>query len=275
MITRFAPSPTGLLHLGHAYAAIIAHDRAGPGRFLLRIEDTDRSRCRPAFEAAILTDLRWLGLTWQTPVLRQSDHLPVYDAALNRLIAAGLCYPCRCTRADIQAALSAPQEGHQSAPYPGTCRHRPMQGRHPGDAIRLNLARAWRAISPSNPPRFYETGPAAPGWHHLSPTRLAAGTGDIVLSRKDFGPAYHLCVVIDDARQGITEVTRGEDLFDATPVQVLLQTLLGLPTPAYHHHRLIRDDQAKRLAKRDDACAIARYRDDEASPQDIRRLLNL
>ncbi|MBI1217789.1 MAG: tRNA glutamyl-Q(34) synthetase GluQRS [Rhodobacteraceae bacterium] len=279
--TRFAPSPTGPLHLGHAYSALLGYDRACEhgGAFLLRIEDTDRARVRPDYEAAIYDDLAWLGIRWQVPVLRQSDHLPDYDAALDRLIAMGLCYPCRCTRADIQAALSAPQEGAASLMpdgpvYPGTCRQRPMQDRQPGDAIRLDMARACAAIPAGL--AFDETGALHPGRHTLDPTQLIAAMGDIVLARKDIGAAaYHLAVVVDDARQQITEVVRGADLFEATFLHVLLQGLLGLPTPAYHHHHLIRDAEGKRLAKRDDARALSRYRAEGASPQDIRRLVGL
>lgn len=272
--TRFAPSPTGPLHLGHAYSAMLAHDRAraAGGAFLVRIEDTDRSRCRPAYEAAIFDDLGWLGLRWETPVLRQSEHLADYAAALDRLIAAGLCYPCRCTRAEIAAAVAAPQEGAMAPVYPGTCRGRPMAERQPGDTIRLDLARALAAVGPLD---VVETGPENAGTHRLDPARLLAEQGDIVLSRRDIGPAYHLTVVVDDARQGITEVVRGADLFPATFLHRLLQALLGLPTPAYHHHRLIRDDAGKRLAKRDDARAIATYRAAGASPQDIRRMVGL
>lgn len=281
--TRLAPSPTGYLHLGHAYSAIIAHDRARArgGTFLLRIEDTDRARCRPEYEQAIYDDLAWLGLTWETPVLRQSDQLAAYEATLDRLIAQGLCYPCRCTRADIRAALSAPQERmvHRTPDgllYPGTCRHRPMSDRQPVDAIRLNLARALEAAGDPARLTFEETGPDHAGRHAVSPTRLLAGTGDIVLYRKDIGAAaYHLAVVTDDARQQITEVTRGQDLFEATYLHRLLQHLLGLPTPAYHHHRLIRDAEGRRLAKRDDARALARYRAEGATPDHIRRMVGL
>jgi glutamyl-Q tRNA(Asp) synthetase len=272
---RFAPSPTGWLHLGHAFSAITAHDRAraAGGRFILRIEDTDRTRCRPEYEAAIFDDLRWLGLTWDE-TWRQSDDSGPYDAALARLAALGLTYPCRCTRGDIAAALSAPQEGVPlPGPYPGTCRTRPMADRAPGDAIRLHLDRALDSLTTL--PQFTETGPAHAGTHRLVHKALRQSHGDIVLARRDIGPAYHLTVVIDDARQKITEVTRGEDLFDATPLHVLLQTLLAQPTPAYHHHRLIRDDTGKRLAKRDDARALRRYRSEGATPQDIRRLIGL
>ncbi len=272
---RFAPSPTGWLHLGHAFSAITAHDRAraAGGRFILRIEDTDRTRCRPEYDTAILDDLHWLGLTWDA-TFRQSDDPAPYDAALARLAALGLTYPCRCTRGDIAAALSAPQEGVPlPGPYPGTCRLRPMSDRIPGDAIRLHLDRALDSLTTL--PQFTESGPAHVGTHRLNPDALRQTHGDIVLARRDIGPAYHLTVVVDDARQKITEVTRGEDLFDATPLHVLLQTLLALPTPAYHHHRLIRDDIGKRLAKRDDARALRRYRAEGATPQDIRRLIGL
>ncbi len=272
--TRFAPSPTGLLHLGHAFSALTAQARAeaGGGTALLRIEDTDRARCRPEYEAAIYDDLAWLGFRWEGSVRRQSDHLADYQAALDRLIAMGLCYPCGCTRADIAAA--APQEGAAPGVYPGTCRHRTMDGYRPGEAIRLNLAKAL-AKAPG-PLAFDETGAAHAGRHSVDPDRLIAETGDIVLSRKDIGPgAYHLAVVVDDALQGITDVVRGEDLFDASYLHVVLQALLDLSTPLYHHHRLIRDEAGKRLAKRDDARAIATYRAEGATPGDIRRMIGL
>jgi len=269
VITRFAPSPTGPLHLGHAFSAITGHDRARAtgGRFLLRIEDTDIARCRPEYEFAIGNDLRWLGLTWDGPVLRQSDHLPRYRTARDRLIALGLCYPCRCTRADIQAAIAAPQEGAPADTYPGTCRTRAMADWTPGQAIRLHCG---RAVAGGADLTFHETGPDRSGLHRPDPALI----DDIVLARRDGMIAYHLAVVMDDAAQGVTEVTRGLDLFDATPVQRLLQSVLGLPTPGYHHHRLIRDDGGKRLAKRDDALALASLRDRGATPQDIRRLLD-
>ena len=275
MITRFAPSPTGWLHLGHAFSAITAHDRAraAGGRFLLRIEDTDRTRCRPDYEGAIHDDLGWLGLTWDGPVLRQSEDPTPYEDALTRLAGLGLTYPCRCTRGDIAAALSAPQEGVPlPGPYPGTCRDRLMTDRRPGDAIRLNLDRALSSLA-TPLPVFRETGLARAGVHQPDPARLAATHGDVVLARRDVGPAYHLTVVVDDARQKITEVTRGEDLFDATELHVLLQSLLGVPTPAYHHHRLIRDAAGRRLAKRDDARSLRHLRAEGATPQTIRALV--
>lgn len=271
--TRFAPSPTGLLHLGHAYSALTAYDRASTGNFVLRIEDIDRQRSKPAFERQIYDDLRWLGLTWPEPVMRQSIRLPAYRAALDRLIAMGLCYPCRCSRADIRAALAAPQEG--AAPhgpdgpaYPGTCRARQMSDANPTDSIRLNLAAALDYLGPL--PSFTEAGPLHPGAHDLR-----ADFGDIVLARRDIGTSYHLAVVVDDAAQAITEVVRGADLFDATFVHILLQDLLEFHRPSYYHHTLIRDDEGKRLAKRDDARAIAKYRADGLTPQDVAALAGL
>lgn len=274
--TRFAPSPTGPLHLGHAYSAMLAHDmaRAAGGEFLLRMEDTDLDRCRPEWEAQIVEDLRWLGLTWDGPIHRQSDKIAEYNTRLEPLADRGLLYPCACTRADIRAALSAPQEGVAFAVYPGTCRHRPMSDRRPGDALRLNLSAALDALPDA--PTFTETGPTHAGTHSIDRAKALAQIGDVVLSRKGEDiVAYFLASAFDDADQGISHVIRGEDLFDFTPVQVILQRLLGLPTPIYHHHRLIRDDQGKRLAKRDDARAIAKYRAEGATPQDIRRMTGL
>lgn len=281
MITRFAPSPTGPLHLGHAFSAITAHDRAraAGGQFLLRIEDTDRARCRPQYEAAIYDDLHWLGLSWHEPVLRQSDHLPAYATVLQNLTDRSLTYPCQCSRADIHAALSAPQEAVTHLPpdgavYPGTCRTKalPPSAHH---AIRLDLVKALDIFSKTLG-GFTETGSERAGYHPLNCETLRHTVGDVVLGRRDIGTvAYHLAVVVDDAGQGITEVTRGMDLFDATPIHVLLQQLLGLPTPTYHHHRLIRDGAGKRLAKRDDAKSIAKFRTDGATPGDIRRMVGL
>ncbi|MEZ5755263.1 MAG: tRNA glutamyl-Q(34) synthetase GluQRS [Paracoccaceae bacterium] len=274
--TRFAPSPTGPLHLGHAYSAIFAHDmaRAAGGEFLLRMEDTDLDRCRPEWEAQIVDDLTWLGLTWDSPVHRQSDKIAIYNARLEPLADRGLLYPCSCTRADIRAALSAPQEGVAFHVYPGTCRHRPISDRKPADALRLNLAAALDALPTL--PSFTETGPTHAGTHRIDRAKALAQIGDVVLSRKGEDiVAYFLASAFDDADQGITHVIRGEDLFDFTPVQVILQSLLALPTPIYHHHALIRDDQGKRLAKRDDARAIAKYRAEGATPQDIRRMTGL
>ncbi|MFN6951902.1 MAG: tRNA glutamyl-Q(34) synthetase GluQRS [Albidovulum sp.] len=297
MRTRFAPSPTGPLHLGHAYAAILAHDmaRAAGGEFLLRIEDIDRSRARPAWEEAIRDDLTWLGLTWDGPVLRQSERMAAYADALDRLWQAGLLYPCSCTRRDIDTALSAPQEGAPTVGpdgpvYPGTCKGRDRNS-PPGSArlrptdrhLRLDMGAALELLdrSPGQAAagtaglRFAETGPTHRGDVFTSRETYLTRIGDIVLARRDMGTSYHLSVVVDDAVQGITHVTRGEDLFEATRIHVVLQRLLGLPTPMYHHHRLIRDAAGKRLAKRDDARAIRRFRDEGATPADIRRMIGL
>lgn len=278
-VTRFAPSPTGPLHLGHAYSALTAHARAEAmaGRFLLRIEDIDRERCKPEWEAAILDDLCWLGLDWPEPVLRQSERMAAYGAALARLAARGLTYPCRCTRGDIRAAMSAPQEGApltgpDGPVYPGTCRGRDMEAAGADDAIRLDMRRALAALG-HEMPGFEERGPLFRGQHRLEPRWLLEHAGDIVLARRGMGTSYHLAVVLDDAAQGVTEVVRGADLFEATPLHRLLQALLGLPAPAYWHHGLIRDEAGRRLAKRDDARALARYRDEGMTAAELMRLL--
>jgi glutamyl-Q tRNA(Asp) synthetase len=272
VVTRFAPSPTGPLHLGHAYAAIFAHDRAraSGGRFLLRIEDIDRQRSKPAWERACLDDLAWLGLTWDS-VMRQSQRQPAYDAALDALWARGLLYPCRCTRRDIDEALGAPQEGvlgPDGPVYPGTCRAVPLGPRPLDQHLRLNMKKAVQGLDTLF---FHDDG--------IAVATLAAayvdGIGDIILARRDFGTSYHLSVVLDDAAQGVTLVTRGADLREATAIHRLLQHLLGLPVPDYLHHGLIRDDAGKRLAKRDDARALAKYRAEGASPEDIRRMVGL
>lgn len=302
--TRFAPSPTGPLHLGHAYSAILAHDmaRAEGGRFLLRIEDIDRQRSKAAWEAQLIDDLNWLGITWDEAPMRQSTRLPAYARALDRLWLAGLLYPCICTRSDIEAALSAPQEGvalptgPDGLIYPGTCRDRmsyeraiPEQYPRPADqTLRLLMAQATmvsgafqhRIDSPDGGWHSYagydETGLGPQGRSgriEFSPQSLISEVGDFVVARRDMGTSYHLSVVVDDAAQGITHVVRGADLSDATRIHVLLQHLLGLPTPVYHHHRLIRDDRGRRLAKRDDARALAKYRAEGATPDDIRRMV--
>jgi len=249
--------------------------RAAGGVFLLRIEDTDIARSRPEWEAQIYDDLRWLGLEWPEPVLRQSDHLARYNASLMHLADEGLIFPCSCTRGDIRAALSAPQEGvARHGPYPGTCRARPMCSRKPGDALRLNLRAALERVT--RPLTYQETGPDTPGLHQVSAAKLWQDAGDAVLGRKEIETvSYVLASVIDDADQGISHIVRGADLIPITGLQVLLQRLLGLPTPVYHHHRLIRDETGKRLAKRDDARAIATYRANGATPEEIRRMVGL
>lgn len=276
-VTRFAPSPTGPLHLGHAYSAILAHDmaRSAGGRFLLRMEDTDLERCKPEWDALIQEDLRWLGLVWDGPIHRQAGHIASYNKRLEVLETKGLLYPCSCTRSDIRSALAAPQEGVAFNVYPGTCRHRAMETRQSGDALRLNLSAALELLSLADL-SFSETGPTHSGHHCVDPDQAMRQIGDVVLSRKGEDiVAYFLASAFDDADQGVTDVIRGEDLFDFTPVQVILQHLFGLPTPIYHHHRLIRDDQGKRLAKRDDARALSKYRAEGATPADIRRMVGL
>jgi glutamyl-Q tRNA(Asp) synthetase len=260
-ITRFAPSPTGLLHLGHAHSALFAwHQAQAGGRFLLRIEDIDLGRCRPQFETALKEDLAWLGLTWSEPVRRQSEHMDDYKAALERLAAQELVYPCFCTRRDIAeeiAGSGAAPHGPDGPLYPGICRNlstvqrveRLADGRP--FAFRLDVTKAMRLVGPL---QFNDRGRgdfiATPEIH-----------GDAVLARKDMQTSYHLSVVVDDALQGVTLVTRGEDLLPATHLHRLLQALLGLRTPHYHHHGLLTDESGRRLAKRDDARSLRSLRE--------------
>ncbi|WP_294222355.1 tRNA glutamyl-Q(34) synthetase GluQRS [uncultured Shimia sp.] len=277
-ITRFAPSPTGPLHLGHAYSAMLAHDMAtaAGGTFLLRIDDLDKSRARAQWEEQIYDDLAWLGLTWETPVRRQSDHFADYDKVLQKLSKLGLTYACTCTRRDIETAANAPQEGvPEFGPdgriYPGTC----CNARHAlskAKCIRLNMRAACEHAMPAS---FEEGGPDQHGKHALDVETMVSTIGDVVLARPNMAASYHLSVVVDDAATGVTDVVRGADLFGATSIHVVLQKLLGLRTPHYHHHKLIRDDTGKRLAKRDDARAISKYRADGASPADIRAMAGL
>lgn len=251
IVTRFAPSPTGRLHLGHAYSAILAHDhaRAAGGRFLLRIEDIDGTRSRAEHVETIFADLAWLGLSWDGEVVHQSNRLLAYTAALDRLRDMGLLYRCYCTRAEIAAAsLSAP---HGAEPlYPGTCRSLAEQHPDRPHCWRLDMARAVRAAGPLH-------------WQDHGRTIAAdpLSAGDVVLARKDAPASYHLAVTIDDAWQGVTDVVRGQDLFAATHVHRLLQALLGLPTPAYHHHALLTGPDGVRLAKRHGAPALADLRE--------------
>lgn len=260
--TRFAPSPTGYLHLGHAYSALTAHEIAEThgGQFILRIEDIDHTRCRPQFEAAIYDDLAWLGLAWPVPALRQSDHIAEYKDALERLIALGVVYVDHRTRKEqVEAALSAPQDG---APPEITASTANAAWRLSLDAARKHLGQRYDDL------HFVEMSHGA-GTYRARPEV----NGDIVLGRKDIGVAYHLAVVVDDARQGITHVVRGHDLFDATHTQVLLQALLHLPLPVYHHHALLLDEGGRRLAKRKGSKALRDYRNDGLSPTDIRTML--
>ena len=251
IVTRFAPSPTGRLLLGHAYSAILAHDRAraAGGRFLLRIEDIDGTRSRPEHVETIIADLAWLGLSWDGEVVHQSSRLPAYAAALDRLRDMGLLYRCYCTRAEIAAAsLSAP---HGAEPlYPGTCRSLAEQHSDRPHCWRLDMVRAVQAAGPLH-------------WRDHGQTIAAdpLSAGDVVLARKDAPASSHLAVSIDDAWQGVTDVVRGQDLFAATHVHRLLQALLGLPTPAYHHHALLTGPDGVRLAKRHGAPALADLRE--------------
>ncbi len=273
IITRFAPSPTGWLHLGHAHSALFAWTQAqrGHGRFLLRLEDIDTTRCRDEFCDGIQTDLAWLGLTWDQPVRRQSRHFDDYTRALDRLEEQGLLYPCFCTRKDILDEVArAPHAPHgpDGVLYPGTCRHlSPQERRHRHAAghpfvRRLDMNRAAALAGPLF-------------WHDADTGTVTAAPqqfGDVVLARKDVPASYHLAVTVDDAVQGITLVTRGRDLFDATHVHRLLQALLDLPTPGYHHHRLLLGPDGRRLAKRDHSQTLASLRQSGLSPAQVRAM---
>jgi len=276
IVTRFAPSPTGHLHLGHAHAALFAwrRARAAGGRFLLRIEDIDATRCRPAFREAILEDLAWLGLDWDGEVRLQSAHLAEYRAALARLDARGLLYPCFCTRAEIRrevaGAAEAPQDPDGASRYPGTCRL--LNGDERASrvasgvpyALRLDMAKALRLVPPLS---CEEEG-----------VRVACDPaifGDVVLGRKDTPASYHLCVTHDDAAQGVTLVTRGEDLKLATGLHRLLQALFGWPEPAYAHHPLLRNELGRRLAKRDGAMSLRNLRAAGHSPAAVRAMAGM
>ena len=276
-ITRFAPSPTGFLHLGHAFAALFASRAAAArgGRFLLRMEDIDQTRCRPEYDAAILQDMAWLGLESAGPVLRQSARLPAYGALLDSLKVRGLVYPCFCTRADarreaagMQAAPHGSSGGGLAGACPGACRELSPQRRRllleqgRGHALRLDSRAALR-----------QTGPLH--FRDLDAGIMAVAEalcGDVVLARKDAPVSYHLAVVADDALQGVTLVTRGADLLEATHVQRLLQALLGFPAPEYHHHPVLAGHDGRRYAKRDGALALRTLRAGGWRPADIRRL---
>ncbi len=271
VVTRFAPSPTGYLHLGHAYSALFSEALAleSGGRFVLRIEDIDRGRCRPEFEDAIYEDLDWLGLGWETPVRRQSDHMEDYARALERL--DGLLYPCFCTRKEIRneiARAAGAPHGPDGPVYPGTCRQMDSSERArrmaAGNAFALRLDMgAAMAAAPGLTWRDRERGEerADPG-----------PFGDVVLARKETPTSYHLAVTVDDHIQGVSLVSRGRDLFATTHVHRLLQGLLGLETPDYHHHRLLEDPAGGRLAKRDQALTIRALRQAGKSPAEVRAL---
>jgi len=273
--TRFAPSPTGLLHLGHALAAKVARDvaRAVPGGvFLLRHEDIDGERVREQFYQAIEDDLRWLGLDWDGPAVRQTSRAEAHEEALARLRAGGLLYPCFCTRREIREEIKrmggAPHAG-EGARYPGTCRRLSPDARLA--RIAAGDAHAWRL----------DAAAIAAGTGPLAFTDLRFGRievdplllGDVVLARRDIGVAYHLAVVVDDAWQGITHVTRGEDLLDATHVHRLLQAWLGLAEPVYLHHPLVTDAAGRRLAKRDESMTLRALRQGGATPEDVLAML--
>lgn len=266
-VTRFAPSPTGHLHLGHAHSALVGwhRARAESGRFLLRIEDIDPARCRPEFEAAILEDLAWLGLDWDGPVRRQSDHLADYQAALDRLHSRGLLYPCFCSRKDIAAAVSAPH-GPEGPVYPGTCRNQPAdlvalrQARGDPYALRLDVA---KALAMTGPLTFTDE---REGRVAARPETL----GDVVLARRDAPASYHLSVTVDDHLQAVTLVTRGVDLFHATHIHRVLQAILDLNVPTYQHHLLLTNAAGERLSKRDGAAALRALRQAGRSAAEVR-----
>jgi glutamyl-Q tRNA(Asp) synthetase len=273
IVTRFAPSPTGYLHLGHVRSALEGWRaaREGGGHFLLRLEDIDRTRCRDEYAQAILDDLAWLGLDWDGPVRRQSEHFDDYRSALDRLAAVGVLYPCFCTRREIQAEIAragAAPQGEGGPAYPGTCRRldpadrAEKQGSGVDYALRLDLARALELTGPLD---WVEEGSGEPRQVRADPAPL----GDVVLARKDVPASYHLAVTVDDAIQGVTLVTRGEDLAPATHIHRVLQALLGLPTPRYRHHELLTDEQGRRLAKRDRALTVRAMRSSGASPAEI------
>jgi glutamyl-Q tRNA(Asp) synthetase len=285
-VTRFAPSPTGLLHLGHAYSAILAHDaaRRWGGTFLLRIEDIDATRCRPEFESAILEDLAWLGLNWSTPVRRQSDHMAEYAAALAKLRALGVVYRCFLTRREIaEQSMSAPHaagEGADGVIYRGPAR--PMSRDEEEARIARGESFAWRLSIKYSQDLLgedfarlvfveHDVGSNAEHIVAAHPESL----GDVIVARKDTPTSYHLSVVHDDALQGVTHVIRGEDLRTSTHAHVLLQRLLDLPTPIYHHHKLLTGPDGKRYAKRDQSLTLAALRAAGVSPADIRARIGL
>lgn len=272
-VTRFAPSPTGYLHLGHAFSALTAFAaaRAAGGRCLLRIEDIDRGRVRPAFEAAIYEDLAWLGPTWEEPVRRQSEHMADYAAALRSLIERELVYRCFRTRREIAEAIaSAPHEAGEVFVGGALAPEEEQARLEAGEAYawRLSLKKARAALGPAYFALVFED---ETGAVRAEPEKL----GDVVLARKDFPASYHLASVWDDALQGVTHVIRGEDLRESAHLHVLLQKLLGLPQPVYRHHRLILGEDGKRLAKRDQAATLRALRESGRPAEDVRAMLGL
>lgn len=285
-VFRFAPSPNGYLHLGHAYSALINHDlaRDSGGRFLLRIEDIDATRCRPEFEAAICEDLAWLGLAWEQPVRRQSEHLDVYREALARLMRENLVYPAFESRADIAHLVA--ERAHVS-PWPRDPDGAPL---YPGPARALSLAERAQAMATGQPYAWrLDMTAAVARVGDLTWTELGAGPagesgtvaarplawGDVIIARKETPTSYHLAVTLDDAAQGVTDVVRGADLFWSTSVHRLLQALLGLPPPRYRHHALVLDGDGRKLAKSGQATALRELRAQGMTPADIRRRLGL
>jgi glutamyl-Q tRNA(Asp) synthetase len=272
-VTRFAPSPTGYLHLGHAFSAISAYEAAykAGGRFLLRIEDLDVTRIRPEFEAAIYEDLAWLGLTWETPARRQSEHINEYQSALDRLKSYGVLYRCFKTRKDLLGAIASAPHGTIPA-YIGT----PLSQDEEEAKLESGQAFAWR-LSLEKSQQYLGT-----RWHDLACeidghyVRINPSiAGDAIMARKEFPASYHLASVFDDALQGITHVIRGEDLIDAPHLHVLLQALLDLPTPVYRHHPLLLDHDGKRLAKRNQSATLRAMRSNDKSPEDVRSMIGL
>lgn len=282
IITRFAPSPSGHLHLGHAFSALFTAQQAKEkqGRFLLRIEDIDQSRCKPEFEEAIFEDLAWLGLSWEQPVRRQSDHMADYQAALDRLQAMELIYPCFCSRKEIRAEIAkadqAPHEAYARGPvYPGTCRRLYPDDRDmrtaAGDAyaLRLNVRKAIHLA---------EEKEDSLSWKDLDEGIVKATPeifGDVVLARKDEPTSYHLSVTVDDALQDISLVTRGDDLRDVTHIHRLLQALLDYETPDYRFHHLLTDKDGKRFAKRDKSLTLRTMREEGKTPDEVKQMAGI
>lgn len=273
--TRFAPSPTGRLHLGHALAAFVARDLArtqADGCFLLRMEDIDSSRVRPEFHDAIVEDLQWLGLAWDGEILRQSNRQQAYEEAFDRLRERNLVYPCFCTRKEIQAeikAISGAPHQQAEAVYPAICQR--LSPEEQEDKLEAGLPHAWRLDSREAARRL---GRLSFRDHRHGEIGVDASVlGDVVIARKDIGISYHLAVVVDDAHQQITHVTRGEDLLSSTHVHRLLQGLLELPEPLYHHHPLVLDERGHRLAKRSDSLALSSLRAAGRTPAEIREMV--